>query len=143
MAMASGCSEARFAQNLLEELGMPARLHLSTDSTSAIDLAFRHGVGRVRHLGVRQTWLQEELRAERITIGYVPAATNVADLFTKVLTKPVFERWRALIGIRQIKDLDGLVGVIYNVPNFLPPRCLEHGLVGGRPMTEHHWARPG
>eukprot|EP00969_Alexandrium_andersonii_P196165 8666716-Alexandrium_andersonii.AAC.1 len=45
------------------ELGFPAGLRVYADSSAAIGICRRAGIGRVRHLAVGQLWVQERVRA--------------------------------------------------------------------------------
>eukprot|EP00972_Heterocapsa_arctica_P038828 5721679-Heterocapsa_arctica.AAC.1 len=45
---------------------VPLRIH--SDSSAARAIVARHGVGRLKHLAIRQLWLQDELRKGRINI---------------------------------------------------------------------------
>eukprot|EP00972_Heterocapsa_arctica_P088083 12986536-Heterocapsa_arctica.AAC.1 len=59
------------------------QIRLQSDSTSGIATTARRGVGRLRHLAVKQPWLQDEVKDGKIKITYIPTATNEADLMTK------------------------------------------------------------
>ncbi|CAE8639057.1 unnamed protein product, partial [Polarella glacialis] len=56
-----------------------------TDSSSAQAVTMRRGLGRLRHLAVKDLWLQEEVRSKRLKVMRVTTAENVADLLTKAL----------------------------------------------------------
>eukprot|EP00972_Heterocapsa_arctica_P005303 784980-Heterocapsa_arctica.AAC.1 len=47
----------------------------------------RRGVGRLKHLQVRQLWLQDQ-RDGRLTVERVGTLGNPADLFTKIFAAP-------------------------------------------------------
>eukprot|EP00969_Alexandrium_andersonii_P117621 5203030-Alexandrium_andersonii.AAC.1 len=46
-----------------QDLGLMARLQVCSDSSAAIGICRRAGVGRVRRLAVAQLWVQEKVRA--------------------------------------------------------------------------------
>ena len=71
IALNSGATEGKLVQHVLEEIGIAARLVLVTDRSSTRLLVLKRGPGRMRHLEVRQLWLQQELRAGRITVTTV------------------------------------------------------------------------
>ena len=54
----------------------------------------------MRHLVARQLWLQEELRAGRITVTTVTSDQNVADIFTKPINKAKLHELGVLMGLR-------------------------------------------
>ena len=49
-------------QSLAQDLGIALPLQLFADSSAALGICRRTGVGRVRHLAVGQLWVQERLR---------------------------------------------------------------------------------
>ena len=61
-AMGMAVQEGQFIQHILEEMGMPSELKLHSGSSAARAVVPRRGIGRMRHLAVRQLWLQDELR---------------------------------------------------------------------------------
>ena len=75
-------------QSLAWDLGLDYPLQLYADSSAAIGICRRSGVGRVRHLAVGQLWVQERLRAGHFTLFKVCGAANPADLLTKHLSGP-------------------------------------------------------
>ena len=59
----------------------------------------RRGFGKVRHLAIKELWLQEEVKQKRLKITYVSTDLNVSDMFTKSLPKPRFEALRDRLGV--------------------------------------------
>ena len=102
--MNAGAIEGKLVQNILKEFGVPATLVLITDSSSAKQVTLRRGPGRMHHLGMRQLWLQDELRAGRITVTTVTSAANVSDLFTKALTKNRIDELNKMVGLVRSED---------------------------------------
>ena len=68
-----------------ESLGEEWQVHLRCDSSAAIAISTRAGVGRTRHIETRWLWIQDATRERRVVISKVPTATNVADIGTKAL----------------------------------------------------------
>ena len=62
----------------------------------------KRGPGRLRHLEVKQCWLQDEVRAGRLHLYHIDGADNVADRLTKPLAGTRFVRLCSLIGIRKM-----------------------------------------
>ena len=60
---------------------------LKTDSEAAKSFVSRRGLGRMRHIEVRELWLQEEVRKGLVTVAKVSGKENPADLMTKFLGK--------------------------------------------------------
>ena len=104
MAINTGATEAKLVQSVLQELGVQATVRVESDSSSAVMVTARRGLGRLRHVRVRQLWLQEETRAGRIVVDDISGESNVADLLTKA---PPTARFRTLveqIGMRFEED---------------------------------------
>ena len=97
--------EGLFVKTILEELQTMAELHLYTDSSSALSFASRRGAGRLRHLRVKELWLQEAIREQRLRIFYTPGLTNVSDIFTKSLTRERFEQLANQLGVKAEQEL--------------------------------------
>ena len=55
---------------------------MKTDASAARGVILRQGVGKVRHLQVKQLWLQENVAAGELTIVKIPRANNCADALT-------------------------------------------------------------
>ena len=70
-------------QSLLKDLGIDLPVRLWTDSTAAIGICSRQGIGKVRHLDTHLLWVQQAVRAGRIDLRKVDGESNPADLFTK------------------------------------------------------------
>ena len=64
----------------------PVVLKAFTDSSACRGICARQGVGRIKHLAVRLLWLQQAIRAGRLTVHSVPTQQNPADIGTKPLT---------------------------------------------------------
>ena len=43
----------------------------------------REGIGKLKHITVKQLWLQEVLGEGRLTFDKIPRAINASDLLTK------------------------------------------------------------
>ena len=91
--------EGRFAQTIVKELGEDLTLEAFCDSSSAVAITVRRGLGRLRHLNVKQLWLQQEVREKRLTVSRVPSAQKVGDLFTKAFLAPKFRALTDLVGL--------------------------------------------
>ena len=99
VAMNVGAVEAVFTRTLLDELGVQVNIVMKSDSTSGIALMQRRGLGRLRHLQVKELWLQEKVRAGDIQVEYVPTQENMADVLTKGLGTIKMEQLVNKIGL--------------------------------------------
>jgi len=70
-------------QSLLQDLGIHVGLRVWTDSSAAIGICSRQGLGKLRHLDTHTLWVQQAVRSKRVDLRKVAGEVNPADLFTK------------------------------------------------------------
>ena len=70
-------------QALLADLGIAAPLRIWTDSSAALGICSRQGLGKLRHLDTHTLWVQQAVRSRRIELKKVLGEENPADLLTK------------------------------------------------------------
>ena len=75
-------------------------MQLFADSSAAIGICRRTGIGRVRHLAVGQLWVQERLRQGQFALYKVCGTRNPADLLTKHLPAPGVAQHLVTLGLR-------------------------------------------
>ena len=56
-----------------------------TDSSAAKSFVSRRGPSRMRHLEIRDLWLQKEVAEGKVVVSKVRGEDNPADLMTNVL----------------------------------------------------------
>ena len=78
-----GASEALGMQSIAADLGIDATVHVRTDSSAAVGICARTGIGRVRHLATGQLWVQERIRNHAFKLFKHPGADNPGDICTK------------------------------------------------------------
>ncbi len=81
--VAKGAGMALGFQALLADLGVQAPVRVWTDSSAAIGICSRQGLGKLRHLDTHTLWIQQAVRTGRISLRKVPGLANPADLLTK------------------------------------------------------------
>ena len=82
-ALVTGCAEGLGIQSLMRDMGWDAKMYVKSDSTTAISVASRRGLGRLRHVEVRLLWVQDMVKSGKIKVQKVPGEGNVADHLTK------------------------------------------------------------
>ncbi len=70
-------------QSLLRDLGQELPVRVWTDSSAAIGICSRQGLGKLRHLDCHTLWVQQAVRSRRIDLRKVPGELNPADILTK------------------------------------------------------------
>ena len=76
-------------QSLCRDLGLDLKPRLHSDSTAAIGVCRRRGLGRIRHLAVADLWLQDKIRAGEFSVHKVLGADNPADSMTKCVDRHI------------------------------------------------------
>ena len=84
--LVAGLSEAVGVCNVLKEWGGPSTVASFCDSSAARGIAQRQGVGRIKHLEVRQLWVQELVSGGRVVVQWLPRKDNSADILTHPCT---------------------------------------------------------
>ena len=97
-ALVKGAAEGLGMQALMKDLGWKAKVRISVDASAAKSVASRVGIGKIRHLDVKFLWIQEAVRAGKITIRKVRGVENPAG----ILTKPK--------GVDEVEDLLKSIG---------------------------------
>lgn len=64
--LVKGFAESLGLQSLALDLGFEVHVRVYADSSAAIGVCNRSGIGRVRHLAVGQLWIQEKVRSGEI-----------------------------------------------------------------------------
>jgi len=78
-----GAGQGLGYQALLQDLGVKAHLRVWTDSSAAIGICTRQGLGKLRHLDTHTLWIQQAVRMNRVDLRKVLGEENPADLQTK------------------------------------------------------------
>ena len=68
---------------LLKDLGITAKLRLWTDSSAALGICSRQGLGKLRHIDTHTLWVQQAVRSGRFDLKKIKGDENPADLLTK------------------------------------------------------------
>ena len=73
-------------QSLFADLGVPLNVTVWTDSSAAMGICTRQGLGKLRHIDTQALWIQEKVRTKQIILRKVKGDVNPADLLTKFMT---------------------------------------------------------
>ena len=99
-AMVEGATRGIGNLHMLNELGMQiVDVELHTDSSSAKSFASRRGVGKIRHVDLKELWLQEAVKVGKVRLKKVYGPNNPADLLTKYLDKMTIRRLCCLFDV--------------------------------------------
>ena len=95
-AMTNGGAHTK---NIFSDLQIDVSVRLETNSTSASSIFRRRGVGRLRHLHMKELWLQDQVAAKNVELGRVPSDDNEADLGTKYLERDRIKKCVTKLGM--------------------------------------------
>ena len=99
-AVVKGAAELLGFLSLAKDLEIPFSGHLHSDSSAAIGITSRRGLGKVKHMHTQYLWVQERVRAKDFELHKVRTDQNRADLMTKYLTKPTMDKFLIMLGFR-------------------------------------------
>jgi hypothetical protein len=100
-----GAGQGLGYQALLKDLGIDAPLRVWTDSSAAIGICSRQGLGKLRHLDTHTLWIQQAVRLGRVDLRKVDGEVNPADLLTKHSLSR--ERLEALVKLHGCQYIGG------------------------------------
>ena len=60
-------------------------VHIGNDSSAAKSFVGRQGLGKMKHLEIKDLWLQKEVRDGKVIVSKVLGTQNPSDLGTKIL----------------------------------------------------------
>ncbi len=102
-AAVKGGVELLGIRELLLEWGEVPEVGLEGDSTACKGTLYREGVGKQKHLEVRQLWLQERIKLGRLAYDKIDREINPADALTKHWG-PSAHKHFCMMGLRLIKE---------------------------------------
>ena len=82
-AAVKGISEVLGMRNVLAELGFDLGVRHFIDASATKGILNRTGAGKVKHLTVRQLWVQEAVERIGIKVVKIPRELNCADLMAR------------------------------------------------------------
>ena len=101
-AMVDAVLRAKWMLSVLSELGLshiaPA-VEVCTDSSAAKSFVSKRGLGRMRHLELRDLWLQKEVGEGKAVVRKVLGTRNPADAMTKFLRRAELQERLSMLGL--------------------------------------------
>ena len=101
-AFVKAATEGIGVQSLARDLRLCVSLVVVVDSSAAVGMVERSGVGRVRNLDAKDLWVQERLKRGAFCVSRVPGEENPADLGTKPLTAKELQAKLESVGARVV-----------------------------------------
>ena len=95
---AKGAGVLMGALSLARGRGLDARGVFHTDSSAAKGIVSRRGLGKAKHVGARNLWIQDVVRRGRIGVAEISGGENAADAPAKYLDGPAVARGVRCLG---------------------------------------------
>ena len=93
-----GVSEAIGLKELCHAGGYDLKVQLGTDASVCKSILLRHGCGKIKHLSIKQLWVQGAVESYGIKILKIPRDWNGSDLLTHPVSKDTLYRHLVLLG---------------------------------------------
>ena len=84
-----GASTSLGMRALCTDIGYDLPLRLWTDSSAAVGICSRQGLGKSRHLECTSLWIQQRIRHGELEVRKISWELSPADLYTKHLEPKV------------------------------------------------------
>ena len=97
--IARAVATSKQTSHILEQIGMQSEVTIASDSSEARGVCTRTGSRKVRHLSIKELWIQESYRRKEFQFVSVDTLLNWADTGTKAhtskrLTSDATTPWR-------------------------------------------------
>ena len=102
--MTKGVSVGIGAELMARDFGSQMGFTVCADSSAALGITQRRGIGKIRHLATQTLWVQSKHTQGQFVIKKVKGTHNIADLGTKSLDEKNFERFRKQAGFELRTD---------------------------------------
>ena len=104
-ALVDGAARTLGLQAAARELGIEVdevAVEAATDSSAAKSYASQRGAGRIRHVEVKQLWLQQAVAEGRFKLSKVAGQDNPADAMTKYQNRATLQKLLGMIGVEVV-----------------------------------------
>ena len=89
-------------RQFFSQRGIEVRSRVSSDSSAGRAIALQIGSGKVRHLQIKDLWVQERIRQGDLSLDRVATLDNRSDLGTKYLDRGRIDRLMAMSNLRPL-----------------------------------------
>ena len=80
-------------RSMYQDLGIPTKIEIQSDSSTADSLTDRLGAGqRTKHMDTRYFWIRERVQDGDLSIKKVPTSKNCADAGAKPVSASVLQQ---------------------------------------------------
>lgn len=85
-------AEALGMKSLFSDFGEAREIEMYIDSSSAMALNLRSGLGRAKHIATQDLWMQDTVKQKLVQLKKIIGSHNPADLYTKPLNAETIDR---------------------------------------------------
>ena len=103
-AMVEGTTRGLGLQTMLKEMGVKTSLVLATDSSGAKSHSSTRGLGRMRHIEVKNLFLQDLVQKRAVVLRKVSGVNNPADVLTKYHSRETLTKLLGRVGVRVVPE---------------------------------------
>ena len=104
LAASEACSETIWFRGLLNDLGykirVPTPITIFEDNQGCISLSNNQDIRTVKHIAIRAHFLRDFVEKGEVILKHVSSKDQLADILTKPLAKPAFEKLRTQLRIK-------------------------------------------
>ena len=101
-AIVEGASRGLGFKSLAADLGSNLEIIIFSDASAGRSLAFRKGLGKVRHIETKYLWIQDLIKEGRLKLLKVKGTSNPSDIGTKHLSLAETQTLLSSIGLKLI-----------------------------------------
>ena len=95
-----GACQGLGVQSMAADWNVIFGVRICSDSSAAIGISNRLGLGPTRHLAVRHLWVQDKVKSKEIQLEEQDGKESVADLGTKIQTGPTIVNVMGRLGYK-------------------------------------------
>ena len=98
-AMVAASAETLGIIGLMKDMGCTVEGEIYSDSSAALGIAQRSGIGKLRHVRTQALWVQEVRNEGRLSYKKVLGSRNPADALTKHVPGVLMDKHMEVVGV--------------------------------------------
>jgi len=106
VALSHATQEATWLRNLLQSMGFdqanPMTIFEDNQGTIALAKNPKHHA-RTKHIDIKYHFIRDAISEKKIQLDYCPTNEMIADILTKSLARPQFEKLRSGLGVAKLQ----------------------------------------
>ena len=107
-ALVKGASQTLGMISMAGDFGITLNGRVHTDSSAAVGICTRKGLGKVRHIKVQYLWLQDTIKKKELGLQKIPGVDNPSDILTKYLDANTMNRHLDTLGFSSVTGRAGM-----------------------------------